>query len=50
MKEVKNFLKEIRTEIRVKVFYWDNFNFCYFGTLKLEKELNTLQTWEAAIM
>jgi len=42
MKEAKRFLKEIRTSIRVKLFYWDNFNFCYFGKLKLDNELNTL--------
>jgi len=42
MKRGKKYLKEIRTQIIVKLFYWDNFNFCYFGNFKLEKELKAL--------
>lgn len=42
MKKVKKYLIEIRSQITVKLFYWDNFNFCYFGNFKLEKELKAL--------
>jgi hypothetical protein len=34
--QVKRLLRKLKSEIVVSLFYWEHFNFCYIGTLKLE--------------
>jgi hypothetical protein len=40
MQGLNEFLKNVAVSIRVMLFYWENFSFCYIGSLKIEKEEN----------